>query len=294
MKKYFSILFSLLFIFPLLTGCGGGSSSSSTTCPSSKKINIVSSINNWGILAKEIGGDCVDVKNIISSTSVEPHDYEPTVTDIQSLNHADIVIKNGLGYDSWVKTTKTVIDVAKVVEAKSNANPHLWTNVEYISKAFNEIATKMLDIAVAGEKDYLDKRIDEKNKLYEKLKTDLYNYNDPKVKYIATESAFDYFFSDSENLGFTNKTPKAYQNAVQNESEPSISAFNSLMSSIKNVNLLIVNTQEESNITKKIIDEAQKQEIKIVEITEQVPENFDSLYDWLYQIFDEVKYTKAN
>lgn len=41
-------------------------------------IEVVASINQWGSVAKDLGGSHVDVTNIMTKTNVEAHDYEPT------------------------------------------------------------------------------------------------------------------------------------------------------------------------------------------------------------------------
>ncbi|WP_300765709.1 zinc ABC transporter substrate-binding protein, partial [uncultured Bifidobacterium sp.] len=45
-------------------------------------ISVVASINQWGSLAKELGGTYVSVTSVMSNTSVEAHDYEPTTQNI--------------------------------------------------------------------------------------------------------------------------------------------------------------------------------------------------------------------
>ena len=40
-------------------------------------INVVASINQWGSLAAELGGDDVTVTSIMNSTNVDAHDFEP-------------------------------------------------------------------------------------------------------------------------------------------------------------------------------------------------------------------------
>lgn len=45
-------------------------------------INVVSSINQWGSLAKEIGGNKVKVTSILSNPNVEAHEFEPKANDV--------------------------------------------------------------------------------------------------------------------------------------------------------------------------------------------------------------------
>ena len=49
---------------------------------------------------KTIGGDDIDLTNIVP-TGTEPHDFEPTASDMAKLSEADIFIYNGVGMESW-------------------------------------------------------------------------------------------------------------------------------------------------------------------------------------------------
>ena len=40
------------------------------------QINVVASLNQWGSLAAELGGDDVEVTSIVNSTNVDAHDFE--------------------------------------------------------------------------------------------------------------------------------------------------------------------------------------------------------------------------
>ena len=50
-------------------------SDSSSAAASSGKIEVVASINQWGSVAKDLGGSNVEVTNIMTKTNVEAHDY---------------------------------------------------------------------------------------------------------------------------------------------------------------------------------------------------------------------------
>jgi len=49
---------------------------------------------------------------------------------------------------------------------------------------------------------------------------------------------------------------------------------------------LVVNTQEESELTGKITDAAKSVEVPMVELTEQMPEQYDSLTAWMEGLVD--------
>ena len=74
-------------------------------------------------IAEEIGGDLVDVTSIVSSASQDPHSFEPSAQDQLAVRHADLVIENGGGYDSFIDA---------LLEASGSTAPVL-TAVEFSS-----------------------------------------------------------------------------------------------------------------------------------------------------------------
>ena len=80
-------------------------------------INVVASLNQWGSLAAELGGDDVEVTSIVNSTNVDAHDFEPKTSDVAKLSKAQIIVANGAGYDSWA--TKSMTKTTNIVSAAS-------------------------------------------------------------------------------------------------------------------------------------------------------------------------------
>ena len=53
------------------------------------------------------------------------------------------------------------------------------------------------------------------------------------------------------------------------------------------IKLLVVNTQEETDLTGKITDAAESANVPMVELTEQMPDKYDSLTAWMGDLIDE-------
>ena len=73
---------------------------------SDKKLNVMASFYPMYDFAVKVGGDKVDVTNMVSA-GTEPHDWEPAATDIKNLEDADVFIYNGAGMEHW---TEDVLD----------------------------------------------------------------------------------------------------------------------------------------------------------------------------------------
>ena len=65
------------------------------------KIIAIASFYPLYEFTKELGGDKVDVSLLVPK-GVEPHDWEPTIRDIQRIEQADLIIINGNGFENWI------------------------------------------------------------------------------------------------------------------------------------------------------------------------------------------------
>ena len=81
------------------TGGANADNANSEGGNGSAVITVIASSNQWGSLAKDLGGKYVDVTSILNNTGTDAHDYEPTTNDISKIQNAQIAIVNGAGYD---------------------------------------------------------------------------------------------------------------------------------------------------------------------------------------------------
>ncbi len=65
------------------------------------KIVAIASFYPLYEFTKEVGGDKVDVSLLVPH-GAEPHDWAPTIKDIQKIHQADLIIINGNGFENWV------------------------------------------------------------------------------------------------------------------------------------------------------------------------------------------------
>lgn len=124
-----------------------------------KKVAVTISI--LGDLVKKVGGENIDVFTIIPE-GVDPHDYEPNVSDQININDSSALLYVGMGFDDWA------VDLAKQNEnislfdisleptlEKIGGNPHYWlsyTNgemiVRSIAKSLSMIDTENAEVFV--------------------------------------------------------------------------------------------------------------------------------------------------
>lgn len=101
---------SLLAVL-MLAACGDDNNDGATESKNgdnetegTEKLKVVTSFTIIADMAREIGGDLVDVYNLVPS-GTDPHEYEPLPDDIKAATDADILFYNGLnlegGENGW-------------------------------------------------------------------------------------------------------------------------------------------------------------------------------------------------
>ncbi|MCE2497593.1 MAG: zinc ABC transporter substrate-binding protein [Nitrosopumilaceae archaeon] len=96
------------------------------------KIFVLSSFYPIEQFVSNVGGDRIE-SALVLPPGAEPHDWEPTVKDVQNMKSADVVVINGIGFETWVESLGDIgfegvlIDTSKgieVMEAVEGAHGH--------------------------------------------------------------------------------------------------------------------------------------------------------------------------
>jgi zinc/manganese transport system substrate-binding protein len=100
-------------------------------------VAVVAGENEYGNVASQIGGKYVNVYSVDSNPNTDPHTYEATPSVGQKIASANLLIENGVGYDTFMDTlasaspnsARKVINVQHLLGLPdSTPNPHLWYN----------------------------------------------------------------------------------------------------------------------------------------------------------------------
>jgi zinc/manganese transport system substrate-binding protein len=305
---------SLVLFAPFgLAGCSGDekpAASPTTTsgaggaCPTAP-VAVVVSVDQWGDVVSELGGECAKVTNVLASSSVDPHDYEPSPSDAATFKGAQLVVINGGHYDEWAaKLASTSAPNAPVVNAievsgvehghegeaqghegeeaghEAEGNPHAWYSPAAVTAVADAVTAEFKKLAPDAASYFDQRRGDLTNTLkpYNDLIDSIKAHASGKT-YAATESVFDYMASA---VGLVNKTPEGYQVASANETDPSpadLDAFLQLLKS-RGADVLIYNTQTEGSVPQQIRTAAEQAGVPVVEVTETVPPGVTSFETW--------------
>lgn len=133
MKKHRSLLAAAVALPAaglILAGCGGTAGESGGTA--SDAVSVVATTNVYGQLARAIGGESVEVSEIITSAAQDPHSYEPTARDKLAVSEATLVLANGGGYDPFMDSLveslpadkKSGVTVLHAVDSSPVAQEH--------------------------------------------------------------------------------------------------------------------------------------------------------------------------
>jgi zinc/manganese transport system substrate-binding protein len=263
------------------------SSKDAPPCPTTP-VDVVVSVDQWGGIVSELGGACAKVTTLLASSSIDPHDYEPSPADAVKFSGAQLVVVNGGHYDEWATKLAAgsapaapVIDAVQVSGLDQNGtNPHTWYNPTAVTQMADAVTAELSKLAPPAA-DYFAQRRSE-------FATSLKSYDDliAAIKkgasgkpYAATEGVFDYMASA---LGLTNDTPAGYQTAANNESDPSPADLDAYLGLLrdKGVDVLIYNTQTEGSVPQQLRTAAESAGVPVVEVTETVAPGAKSFEAW--------------
>ena len=277
-----------------LAGCSGGSDGSGATvrsgdaaaCPGGVT-GVVVSVGQWGDIVGQLGGDCTEVTTIVNGSSIDPHDFEPGTADLAAFTGADVVVLNGAGYDSWAENVvdtlddePVVVSAAEVAGVTAGEDPHLWYDPAIVERMSGAITEQLIAAAPEAGTYFADRA--------RAWETELQPYREAVEAlravaggrtYAATETVFDRM---ATAVGLTDLTPEGYRRAVSNEGEPTpgdLTEFAAVLSGGE-VDVLIVNTQTESELAAQVTSGAKEGGVSFCPVTESPPETGSSFVAW--------------
>jgi zinc/manganese transport system substrate-binding protein len=262
--------------------CAGaaGCSSASNGRTSDGRLKVVAGENFWGDLARQVGGDHVEVTSLINSPDADPHLFEPGTDAGLAVATAGVVIVNGAGYDPFMNrlinaspsSSRKVVTIANVADVHgSDPNPHLWYDVPLLPDVLLAMRDAMsaADPAHAADYDSGMHRAQKALGPYVRLFTRMqHGYHGIPVAY--TERVPGYLL---DGIGLDVLTPPSFAQSIENGIEPSagdVLAMRQLIVQHK-IKVLIYNEQATSPITAQLQTLARDNAIPVVPVTETMP-----------------------
>lgn len=288
MKRRTDIFLALFLLLLTLTACQNKSQEST----SKHKVNIVTSTNIYSDIAKQIIGKHGTVKSIISNGNTDPHDFEATVDSAKEVAESNILIANGLGYDDWMnnlaksnnlKLTKVGEDL---MHLKTGDNPHIWYDLAMPEKYVNYLVKRAGQID-PDHKSYFQARAKKYLAKINKIKALAKTINGAKEKQVyVSEPVFDYALNDCHfTIG-----DKDFEEAVENETDPSAKSVHQMQTEIKEkkVSFFVNNTQASSSTVENFVKLCKQNGIPVLNVRETMP-NGVHYSDWMMQNYKKLK-----
>ena len=250
-------------------------------------IRIVAAENFYGDVARQVGGDAVEVVSILSNPDQDPHLFEASPSVARDISDAAVVVYNGVDYDPWMEKLlaaspspgRTVIVAGDLIGAKAGDNPHIWYNPNTILATAKALTATLTEADPTNAPTYakrLEAFVASLAPVQDKIAQIRRSYAGTSVA--ATEPVFGYMF---EAMGMDVKE-MAFQMSVMNDTEPSVSDVAAFEDDLKShrIKLLIYNSQATDPLADKMSALAKEADIPVVGATETQPEG-KSYQEWM-------------
>jgi zinc/manganese transport system substrate-binding protein len=224
------------------------------------RLKVVATTAQIAALTSAVAGDLVELKGIISA-GVDPHEFEPTASDLVAIEGATLVLRHGIGLDDWLDRTlkagkrATVVTVTRGVrlqkgeeDGKPVDDPHVWHDPGNAKKMVDNIVAA-LDRVDAAHKMAFDtnavaykKRLDEARA---QVQTIINEIPPGGRKLVTNHDALGYFAK-----AFGLKVVGAVIPSVSTQAEPSAGETAKLLQTIRREKVKAIFA--ESNVNPKL------------------------------------------
>jgi zinc/manganese transport system substrate-binding protein len=282
---FHSALFPRSLFFALLlagvVACSGppAPTSSPAADPLAAAVKVVAAENFYGDVIKQLGGVHVQVTSILSDPNVDPHEYESNVQDSIAVSQANLVVENGLDYDSWMdkllsaspNANRVVLVAGRIAPHPLPDNPHVWYGIDNMPAIARSIADALTKIdpqdgaefskylaAFNASLSAIDQKLAGLNKKYAKTPVGL------------TETIFLY---QTQPIGLNVLTPFEFEKAIAEGNDPPANTVAIVSDQVnkKQIKVLIYNNQTITPITTNLQNAAKKLNIPNVSVSETLP-----------------------
>lgn len=255
---------------------------------------IVAAENFYGGIAEQITG--TRVFSILSNPNQDPHEFTTNASTARSVADADIVIYNGIGYDTWIekllatrgKPHRVVINVSSLIGARDGDNPHIWYAPQTMPALANKL-TEVLSRNNPAQAEACQKRLET---FIASMKPELDKIAQIKATFAgtpvtATEPVFGYM-ADALGFKMLNYT---FQVKIMNDSEPGADETATFEKSLstQTIKILFYNNQVTDPTTSRLQELAGKSGVPVVGVTETQPSDEKSYVSWMMHELEKVQ-----
>jgi zinc/manganese transport system substrate-binding protein len=254
------------------------------------RIVAVGAENEYADVIQQVGGKYVQVSAILSNPNTDPHTFEASASVARLLDSAQLVVQNGVGYDTFMNTIESAVpnSARKVVVVQhllglpdSTPNPHLWYKPSTMPAVANAIAADLSTLQPAHASYFKANAAAFTSSLtaWDKAIA-AFKAKYPNTPVATTEPVADYML---QAAGADNLTPWAFQADIMNGTDPSaqdVAVQRSLFTQHK-VKVFLYNQQVTDSLTESFIALARANGIPVVGVYETMPEPGFNYQSWM-------------
>jgi zinc/manganese transport system substrate-binding protein len=246
--------------------------------------------SEYANVVAQVGGRYVAASAIMSNPNTDPHTFEASPQVAQEISQAQLVVQNGVGYDSFMNeieaaspdSGRKVIDVQSLLGLPDDTtNPHLWYSPATMPAVARAIGADLaaLDPAHATYFRANVARFDASLRPWFRALAQL-KAAFPKAPVATTEPVADYML---EAAGTDNRTPWTFQADIMNGVDPSPqgAALERSLFTSHQVRAFVYNEQVTDSLTESLVALAASNRIPIVGVYETMPTPGYDYQSWM-------------
>lgn len=273
----------------LLAAACSASSATSTATAKTGTVVAVGAENEYANVISQIGGKYVRVTAVESNPNTDPHSFEASASVSEVVGAAELVVQNGIGYDSYMDTiekgspnsTRKVVNVQHLLRLPdSTPNPHLWYSPGTMPVVARAIAGDLAQLRPA-HRAYFQARL---RAFDASLRPWLAAIARFKASYAGTtvattEPVGDYLL---QAMGTRNLTPFGLQADIMNgvDLSPQYVTLQDKLIEQHKVKVFVYNQQVVDSVTEAFLAAAHRAGIPVVGVYETMPTGY-SYQSWM-------------
>ena len=262
--RLLAVCFALLTLAVSAAGCAssGSGGTGRTTAPaeikpvaaSGRKLSVIATTTQIADFLHNVGGDHVEVTDLIAAGQ-DPHEFEPKPGDVQRLNSADIIFKNGAGLESSftrflnnVPRAVPIVDASRGVKLRkegATVDPHIWHDPTNAKIMVNNLRDALIKRDPAGAASYQEAALSYTQQI-DRLEGQTQAMFDAvpreKRKLVTNHDAFGYFVA-RYGIDFVGSVIPS----LDTNSEPSAKDTQALIKRIKDQHVCAIFTESSVN-----------------------------------------------
>jgi zinc/manganese transport system substrate-binding protein len=262
----------------LLSACAASAASTGGA------VVAVGAENQYANVIAQIGGRYVQVSAVESNPNADPHSFEASASVTRDVAAAQLVVQNGVGYDSFMNTIESgspsparkVIDVQHLLGLPdSTPNPHLWYSPGTMPAVARAVAADLAGLRPA-HRAYFEARLARFDAALRPWQAAIAAFRAAHAgtPVATTEPVGDYLL---QALGTRNLTPFGLQADIMNgvDLSPQYVTLEQNLLRQRKVAVFVYNQQVVDSVTASFLATARQAGVPVVGVYETMPAGYD-------------------